>query len=160
MGTRSRIGISISATKVTSIFCHWDGYPTFNGAILLKYYTKREDVEALMKLGNLSCLGRSPVDPDASIMAPNKCDPTEEFTTKNHEENKANDTMGYPFCISHAFISGDDDKAFYAITHPCDNWPSSDEKYEYRFTRKGTWSYRRVGRKKFMPLTIKSVTNK
>ena len=48
MSTRSRIGIRNKDNTITSIYCHWDGYPTWNGKMLLTYYTKREDVEKLI----------------------------------------------------------------------------------------------------------------
>lgn len=57
MGTRSRIGIHNEDGTVTSIYCHWDGYVTHNGRILMEHYTTEERVRELMALGNLSSLG-------------------------------------------------------------------------------------------------------
>lgn len=60
MSTRSYICMETEKTKQThqylGIYCHWDGYPSYNGAVLLEHYKKREKVENLMKLGNLSAL--------------------------------------------------------------------------------------------------------
>jgi len=56
MGTRSRIGIELKDHSVVSVYCHWDGYPSFNGKMLEKYYTKREDVKQLIDGGSMSCL--------------------------------------------------------------------------------------------------------
>ena len=67
MATRSTIGIRHNDGSVTKIYCHWDGYLEWNGAILQKYYNIAEKVEKLLALGNLSCLGPEigPDDPKA-----------------------------------------------------------------------------------------------
>jgi hypothetical protein len=46
------------------IYCHWDGYVSYNGVILDKYYNTQEKVEALIALGSLSCLSRSTECPE------------------------------------------------------------------------------------------------
>ncbi len=56
MGTRSRIGIEMPDHTVVSVYCHWDGYPEYNGKMLVKYYQDREDVEDLVDGGSMSSL--------------------------------------------------------------------------------------------------------
>ena len=63
MATRSRIGLVRPDGKVVSIYCHWDGYPSNNGLILLEHYTDAAKVESLISLGDISSL-RPKVDPD------------------------------------------------------------------------------------------------
>jgi len=46
-----------------AIYCHSDGYLTYNGAMLLDHYSNRAKLEKLLKLGNISCLNEK-VDPD------------------------------------------------------------------------------------------------
>ena len=58
MATRSRIGIEKADGTIRSIYCHWDGYPAYNGRILLENYTNREKVEGLIALGDISVLGK------------------------------------------------------------------------------------------------------
>lgn len=58
MATRSRIGIEKEDGTIRSIYCHWDGYPAYNGRILLENYTNREKVEGLIALGDISVLGK------------------------------------------------------------------------------------------------------
>lgn len=67
MSTRSTIGIRHNDGSVNKIYCHWDGYLEWNGAILQKYYNTADKVEKLMSLGNLSSLGPEigPDDPKA-----------------------------------------------------------------------------------------------
>lgn len=56
MATRSRIGIENPDGTVTSIYCHWDGYPSHNGHILVNHYKDRQKVESLIALGDISSL--------------------------------------------------------------------------------------------------------
>jgi len=56
MGTRSLIGRKREDGKIEAIYCHWDGYPSHNGRILLKHYQDPKKVAALMELGALSSL--------------------------------------------------------------------------------------------------------
>jgi len=56
MATRSRIGIQNENGSVTSVYCHWDGYPEHNGDILVMHYKEREKVQKLIDLGSISVL--------------------------------------------------------------------------------------------------------
>jgi hypothetical protein len=56
MATRSRIAIENENGSVTSIYCHYDGYPEHNGAILQEHYTDHEKVKKLIALGDISIL--------------------------------------------------------------------------------------------------------
>lgn len=57
MGTHSRIGIENEDSTITSIYCHNDGYLSYNGKILHTSYTTEEKIRELMRLGYLSVLG-------------------------------------------------------------------------------------------------------
>ena len=56
MATRSRIGIELPDHSVVSVYCHWDGYVSHNGKILVEHYQNREDVEELIDGGSMSHL--------------------------------------------------------------------------------------------------------
>jgi hypothetical protein len=56
MGTRSRIGV-MHGDKCKSVYCHWDGYLSHNGAILQKHYDSSR-ANHLVALGNMSTLGK------------------------------------------------------------------------------------------------------
>lgn len=64
MATRSIITARVSDGTWLTIYCHFDGYPSHNGRILLEHYTDQSKVDALMNLGDLSALGASPDKPD------------------------------------------------------------------------------------------------
>lgn len=56
MSTNSRIGIKHEDGSVTAVYCHWDGYPDYNGRMLCRFYETREKAESLIALGGLSSI--------------------------------------------------------------------------------------------------------
>jgi len=56
MATRSYIGVRNSDDTVDYIYCHYDGYPSNNGKILIEYYNDPTKVSELLSLGDLSVL--------------------------------------------------------------------------------------------------------
>ena len=56
MGTRSRIGLQLSDDSILSVYCHWDGYPEFNGAKLQEHFNSYEKAAELIDGGDISCL--------------------------------------------------------------------------------------------------------
>ena len=58
MATRSYIGIRNTDDSVEYIYCHYDGYPSHNGKLLVEHYNELDKVKALIALGDLSRLGK------------------------------------------------------------------------------------------------------
>jgi len=56
MSTRSRIGYELSDGSILSIYCHYDGYPEFNGVKLQEHFNTVDKVKELIDLGDISCL--------------------------------------------------------------------------------------------------------
>jgi len=56
MSTNSRIAILNQDNTVESIYCHWDGYLSNNGNILLNHYQDEAKVRELISLGQISLL--------------------------------------------------------------------------------------------------------
>ena len=56
MGTRSRIGIQLADDSILSVYCHYDGYPEFNGVKLLEHFNSRDAATELIDGGDMSCL--------------------------------------------------------------------------------------------------------
>lgn len=56
MGTRSRIAIENEDGTFESIYCHWDGYPSHNGKLLLENYKTESIVRKMIKLGDMSTM--------------------------------------------------------------------------------------------------------
>ncbi len=59
MGTRSCIGIENSDGSIVASYCHWDGYVSHNGAILLAHYGSPELARAIASGGYYSFLGKT-----------------------------------------------------------------------------------------------------
>ena len=55
MGTRSRIGIQLKDDSILSVYCHYDGYPSFNGKVLREFYNTKEKASELINGGDMSC---------------------------------------------------------------------------------------------------------
>ena len=58
MSTRSRIAIQKNE-GIVSVYCHWDGYPENNGAILNEHYLDPAKINELLSHGSISTLGSS-----------------------------------------------------------------------------------------------------
>lgn len=63
MSTNATIAIKNDNGTYTSIYLHWDGYPSGAGKILADYYADEKEIRKLLALGDLSSLGFTPVDP-------------------------------------------------------------------------------------------------
>lgn len=59
MATRSAIGVELEDGSVKAVYCHWDGYPEYNGRILRDYYSDRGKALKLIEHGDISTLGPS-----------------------------------------------------------------------------------------------------
>jgi hypothetical protein len=56
MGTRSTIALEFADGSVEQVYCHWDGYLSNNGQILLKHYSNPFILRDLIDLGDISSL--------------------------------------------------------------------------------------------------------
>ena len=56
MSTNCRIGYQTEDGKYDSIYCHWDGYETYVGALLIKSYTTIERIKELLSYGDASSI--------------------------------------------------------------------------------------------------------
>ena len=53
MGTRSRIGLQLDG-GIVSVYCHWDGYPEYNGVILEHLFKDKNSISELIDGGDIS----------------------------------------------------------------------------------------------------------
>jgi hypothetical protein len=72
MSTHSAIGIQAEAgvSRITSIYCHYDGYLDHVGQTLLNHYTRSDEVYDLLRNGDLSSLGEDVGKPRGDVRAP------------------------------------------------------------------------------------------
>lgn len=59
MATRSIITAKRADGTFKAIYVHYDGYPSYVGAMLLNNYSQQDKIEALLDLGDLSALYES-----------------------------------------------------------------------------------------------------
>ena len=59
MGTRSNIAYEQADGKVIVTYCHYDGYPEYNGRILNKHYNNESKAKELANVGYLSGLQKT-----------------------------------------------------------------------------------------------------
>jgi hypothetical protein len=57
MATRSTIAIERADGTVHQVYCHWDGYISNNGRLLLEHYSDPAVLQELIDLGSISTLG-------------------------------------------------------------------------------------------------------
>ena len=56
MGTRSTIALEFADGTVQQVYCHWDGYLSYNGMILQEHYSNPFVLRDLIDLGDISSL--------------------------------------------------------------------------------------------------------
>ena len=58
MATRSTIALEFADGTIGQVYCHWDGYPSHTGEILLEHYSDPFKLRELIDHGNLSVIGK------------------------------------------------------------------------------------------------------
>ena len=66
MATRSTIWKQNEDGTFKGIYCHWDGYISNNGKILVEHYTDIEKIDKLLAGGSLSALDKN-LNPEEGI---------------------------------------------------------------------------------------------
>ena len=59
MSTRSSISVKQLDGSIKTVYCHFDGYHSHVGKMLLKHYNSQEQANAIVNLGDLSALHES-----------------------------------------------------------------------------------------------------
>jgi len=126
MATRSRIAIEKPDGRVESIYCHWDGYPEYNGRILVENYRDHEKVQALIDLG------------DISYLAPN----VEAAPDAEHSFNRPADEV----VVAYGRDRGETGVGKKSHSSVPDFFDGNIEEYGYLFTQEGQWLVKSCGR--------------
>lgn len=136
MSTNSRIGVLRDSNKVESIYCHWDGYPSYNGELLLQHWTDIDQINVLIALGDLSSLGKiigNKHDFDTSHGIGKYENGIYTLTPTPASEGK--------WCCFYARDRGENNVA--SKTHTLADWPDCGQEYEYLFNPfAGHWTFR------------------
>jgi hypothetical protein len=126
MSTRSYICRENEDGTYTGVYCHSDGYLTYNGAMLMDNYNLRERVDRLMELGNMSCLNPM-IEPDPS--KPHKFDDRQEGVTVFYGRDR-----------------GEKDQEAKLMSLEEINDPSSWIEYCYVYGKDNRWRYFECGK--------------
>ena len=62
MATRGTIAVQHLDGTVSSVYSHWDSYPSWNGRLLVNHYNSLEMAEDLIAMGGVSQLAKA-IDP-------------------------------------------------------------------------------------------------
>lgn len=119
MSTNARIGVQNEDGTVTSVYTHWDGYPSHHGPLLLEHYATEESLRRLLALGDLSSLA-----PEIG---------------EAHDFDRALDE--HPDWVN-AYGRDRGEQDVDARTHGADDWPDYGQEYEYLFDASRTWYVR------------------
>lgn len=115
MATRSTIAIRNADMTVTGIYCHWDGYLSNNGKILVENYTDEAKVRELIALGNISSLGKEIGTKHDFDKAPdNECNAYGRDRGERDQEAK-----NYPFWDA---LIGNDGEEYNYLFVPGEGW--------------------------------------
>lgn len=123
MSTRSYICKENEDGTYTGIYCHSDGYLTYNGAMLLDHYSSRERVEKLIGLGDLSIL-MPKIDPNPSK--------PHSFDYDKRQED---------VCVFYGRDRGEDDTEARQVKLEDLDKPESWIEYIYIYSKDDKWKY-------------------
>lgn len=126
MSTNARIGIENENGTVTSIYSHFDGYPSHHAPILIEHYAEPAKLRELIEVGDLS------------VLAP-------EVGEKHDFESHTDNPEAKEWSLAYGRDRGEEDVA--AKTHPIDGWPDYGQRYEYVLRPNG-WHGRPVEHEK------------
>lgn len=125
MSTRSYICRENENGSFTGIYCHHDGYLTYNGALLLDHYNTPERVDKLISLGDISTLNEK-IDPD----------PHFEHNFDNRQEDVS---------VFYGRDRGEKDTEARLVDLEEIDKPDSWIEYCYIFGKDGNWKYFECG---------------
>lgn len=99
MSTHSRIGIINKDGSIESIYCHFDGYYSHMGAILLKHFNSQKKARALIALGELDSIDKETGKPNAD-WTPLVGRPKSVFSTDLIDFRKVEDEFNYLYDVN------------------------------------------------------------
>lgn len=96
MGTRSFITIKHKDNTYSGVYCHWNGYPDWNGKILTKDYQARSKVVDLIDGGDMSSLKTNQTWSSTLDENDNYTNTREEQPLYYYERGETDDDTVYP----------------------------------------------------------------
>ena len=153
MATRSTISIVESKAKDApgrQIYCHWDGYCSNNGILLLEHYNTPERVNALIGLGAISSLTPNIAPQEEGVLKKWNSDKGE-YDSIVTKEPHTFDNPHHGVVVAYHRDRGEELAINYFNGKP---YSRNDEEYNYLFVESENQWYVRTG-KNFIKLTEK-----
>jgi len=136
MATRSRIAKEQADGTVKSIYCHWDGYPSNNGKLLLEHYQDPQKVDALIALGSISSLA-----PEVEPKGEHSFDRPEEGVVVAYHRDRGED-----------YYKPNEDQSVERF------FGGDIEEWGYLMTKEGQWLYQSGYKEKACPTPLTEAT--
>ena len=99
MGTRSRIGLRIAPDQIISVYCHYDGYPSYMVPEIIKYIrrhgvaTFKEEIVRAQKEGGMRTFSQDGIE-----TYNNSDDEGWDYTTRCESFNPKNTESMFDYC--------------------------------------------------------------
>ena len=100
MSTRCRIGIKNPDGTITSVYCHFDGYPDGVGKTLITHYTEETKVKELISFGDMSSLEK-----EVSTTLPHSYNRPQKDVTVFYGRDRGETNIESRTCPSEAYCS-------------------------------------------------------
>jgi hypothetical protein len=112
MGTRSNIIVQSTKTgQFVRVYCHWNGYPSHHGPILLGHYNRQHLAEELVFHGDMSSLAENCTKPRGHSFEHPKKGYTVYYGRDRNDRNRGPDVCDSLIEAFHE--AGDDIEYFY-----------------------------------------------
>ena len=118
MATRSTIAVEHNDGTISSVYSHWNGYPSWNGKVLIDNYNSLAIAEKLVALGSISSLAE-------------RLEPT-------HEEVHTFDNPVKGVTVFYHRDRGEELSVYHFADMEAYRRDNDDEDYNYLFTN-GNW---------------------
>lgn len=145
MSTRCRIAIEDETGRVTSIYCHHDGYLHGDGSVgqtLLNHYKDKDKINKLMELGDISAIGTEPVR-----------NTFEDLPRMPNEEFMEYFSRTHPRDMCDCYSTRGEEAQVYVCSEKqlLKDFKNSDQEYLYLF-KDGDWRYITIYDNEFKPI--------
>ena len=131
MSTHATIARENYDGTVDTIYCHFDGYLSHVGRVLLEHYADPFKIDHLIDLGNISCLGYTTDSQPPAVLAPDQFPAMDRNYTIAYERDKdEDDQQAITFTDMESFLNYDDASHYTYVKR-------SDKKWWVRLGRRG-----------------------
>jgi hypothetical protein len=130
MATRSTIALEFADGTVGQVYCHWDGYLSHNGSLLLNFYSDPFKLQKLIDLGDVSTLAEN-VEIPAGIQHSFNA-PDEDITVFYGRDRGEDEVEANYFSDFNDFVANGQAEEYDYILRTDGNWYVNDHGRGYK----------------------------